>query len=40
VLCARIGGGAEEELRKSGIRPIEAPYFIDDALKKYERWIR
>jgi len=23
-LCVKIGGGAEEELRKSGIRPVEA----------------
>lgn len=37
VLCARIGGTAEEELRKCGINPIEAPYLIDDALRKYER---
>ncbi|VVB89544.1 Dinitrogenase iron-molybdenum cofactor [uncultured archaeon] len=35
VLCARIGSGAEEELRKNGIKPIEAPYFIDEALKIY-----
>lgn len=40
VLCARIGGGAEQELRKSGISPVEAPYFIDEALEKYERWIK
>ncbi|MCZ7399966.1 MAG: hypothetical protein O8C62_09900 [Candidatus Methanoperedens sp.] len=40
VLCARIGGGAEEELIKSGISPVEAPYLIDEALIKYERWIR
>ncbi len=33
VLCARIGSGAEEELREYGIEPIEAPYFIDEALK-------
>lgn len=33
VLCARIGSCAEEELRKNGIKPIEAPYFIHDALK-------
>lgn len=33
VLCARIGGGAEEELRKKGIKPVEAPYFIHEALK-------
>ena len=36
VLCARIGGGAEEELRKNGILPLEAPYFIHDALEKLE----
>jgi len=34
VLCARIGSGAEEELRKNGIKPIEAPYFIHEALKR------
>jgi len=33
VLCARIGSGAEEELRKNGIKPIEAPYFIHEALE-------
>jgi len=33
VLCARIGSGAEEELRKNGIKPIESPYFIHEALK-------
>jgi len=33
VLCARIGSGAEEELRKNGIKPIEAPYFIHEALR-------
>ena len=33
VLCARIGSGAEEELRKNGIKPLEAPHFIDDALR-------
>jgi predicted Fe-Mo cluster-binding NifX family protein len=33
VLCARIGSGAEEELRKNGIKPIEAPHFINDALR-------
>ena len=40
VLCARIGGGAEEELRKGGITPVEAPYLIEEALIKYGRWIR
>lgn len=33
MLCARVGGGAEEGLRNSGIIPIEAPYFIHEALK-------
>ncbi len=33
VLCARIGSSAEEELRKNGIKPIESPYFIQEALK-------
>lgn len=33
VLCARIGGVAEEELRRNKIRPVEAPYFIHEALK-------
>jgi len=33
VLCARIGSSAEEELRKNGIKPIEAPHFIHDALR-------
>ncbi len=33
VLCARIGGGAEEELRRNKIRPVEAPYFIHEVLK-------
>jgi len=33
VLCARIGGGAEEELKNKGIRSMEAPYFIFEALK-------
>ncbi len=33
VLCARIGGGAEEVLIENGIKPIEAPYFIHEALK-------
>ncbi len=33
VLCARIGRGAEEELRENGIKPIEAPHFIHDALR-------
>jgi nitrogen fixation protein NifX len=33
VLCARIGSVAEEVLRENGIKPIEAPYFIHEALK-------
>ena len=33
VLCARIGSDAEEELIKNGIKPIEAPHFIHDALR-------
>jgi len=33
LLCARIGRRPEEELRKNGIKPIEAPYFIHEALK-------
>ena len=33
VLCARIGSGAEEVLRENGIKPIEAPYFIHEALR-------
>jgi len=33
VLCARIGSGAEEELRRNGIKPIESPYFIHEALR-------
>lgn len=36
VLCSRIGGGAEGVLRKNGIRPVEAPYFIHDALKDFK----
>jgi predicted Fe-Mo cluster-binding NifX family protein len=39
VLCARIGGAAEDELRKRGIKPVEAPYLINEALLKYGRWI-
>ncbi len=34
MLCARIGCGAEEGLREKGIKPIEAPYFIQEVLKK------
>jgi len=33
VFCARIGSGVEKELRTNGIKPIEAPYFIHEALK-------
>lgn len=33
LLCSRIGSRPQEELRKRGIKPIEAPYFIDEALK-------
>ncbi len=36
VLCARIGGGAEEELIKNGIRPLEVPFLIHEALKRIE----
>ncbi|AAM06310.1 TPA: dinitrogenase iron-molybdenum cofactor biosynthesis protein [Methanosarcina acetivorans] len=32
LLCARIGSKPQEELRKKGIEPIEAPYLIDEAL--------
>ena len=33
LLCSRIGSRPREELRKKGIKPVEAPYFIDEALK-------
>lgn len=33
LLCSRIGSRPQEELRKHGIKPVEAPYFIDEALK-------
>jgi len=33
LLCARIGSMPQEELRKKGIKPIETPYLIDEALK-------
>lgn len=36
LLCARIGRRPKEELRKKGIKPIEAPYFIHEALKNIE----
>ncbi len=39
VLCARIGGGAEEALINCGIKPIEAPFFIHDALKRIENML-
>ena len=32
LLCARIGSRPQEELRKKGIEPVEAPYLIDEAL--------
>lgn len=34
LLCARIGNQPKEKLQKNGIKPIEAPYFIHEALKK------
>jgi hypothetical protein len=33
VFCARIGSDVEKELRINGIKPVEAPYFIHEALK-------
>ncbi|HIH75471.1 MAG TPA: dinitrogenase iron-molybdenum cofactor biosynthesis protein [Methanosarcina sp.] len=33
LLCSRIGSRPQEELRKKGINAIEAPYFIDEALR-------
>ena len=36
LLCARIGRRPKEELRKKGIKPIEAPYFIHEALKNID----
>ena len=36
LLCARIGRRPQEELRKKGIKTIEAPYFIHEALKNIE----
>lgn len=33
LLCSRIGSKPQEELRKKGIKPVEAPYFIDEALE-------
>lgn len=35
VFCSRIGIGVGKELRINGIKPIEAPYFIHEALKIY-----
>lgn len=32
LLCSRIGSRPQEELRKKGIKPVEAPYLIDEAL--------
>jgi predicted Fe-Mo cluster-binding NifX family protein len=37
VLCAKIGGRAEEKLKKYGIKSIETPYFICDALKEMKQ---
>lgn len=34
VLCARIGSSVEKELRINGIKPVEAPYFIHEALSQ------
>lgn len=36
LLCARIRRRPKEELRKKGIKPIEAPYFIHESLKNIE----
>lgn len=33
LLCSRIGSRPQEELKKKGISAIEAPYFINEALK-------
>lgn len=33
LFCSRIGNRPQEELRKKGIKPVEAPYFIDEALR-------
>jgi hypothetical protein len=33
VFCDRIGSGVEKELRTNGIKSIESPYFIHEALK-------
>jgi nitrogen fixation protein NifX len=37
MLCAKIGGRAEEILKKYGIQSIETPYFICDALKEMKQ---
>lgn len=34
VIVARIGQGAAEKVAQSGIIAIEAPYFIEDIIKK------
>lgn len=39
VFCARIGKGVEKELRLKGIKAVEAPYFIQDALKSIYKLI-
>jgi nitrogen fixation protein NifX len=36
LFCARIGRRPKEELRKKGIKLIEAPFFIHEALKNLE----
>lgn len=40
ILCAKIGGRAEDELKKYGIKSIETPYFICDALKEIKQTIK
>ena len=35
VFCARIRNGVGRELRTNEVKPIEAPYFIHEVLKKY-----
>jgi nitrogen fixation protein NifX len=37
LLCSRIGSRPQEKLRKKGIKPVEAPYFIDEALKNMSK---
>ncbi|PWB49684.1 MAG: dinitrogenase iron-molybdenum cofactor biosynthesis protein [Candidatus Methanoperedenaceae archaeon] len=34
VLCSRIGGGAEEELKRNGIISVETTHFIHEALRE------